>query len=258
MAILFESLIFGPISSRRLGKSLGINLMPEIGKICSFNCIYCECGWNPENKNVRRLPKKEIFASLLEKRLKELCGSDQEPDSITFSGNGEPTLHPDFADIIDITIGLRDIYIPKAEISVLTNGTMLHKKEIFDAMCKIDNNIIKIDGGSLETITSINKPNVNLDLDSYITLLEQFKGNIVIQTCFLRGTHKGCKIDNTDEEELKLWMKHIERIKPRKTMIYAIERETPEKNLEKVSLAELEKIAAPLREKGFDVECYGQ
>ncbi len=258
MAILFESLIFGPISSRRLGKSLGVNLMPEIGKICSFNCIYCECGWNPENKNIRQLPKKETFASLLEERLKELCISDQEPDSITFSGNGEPTLHPDFAEIIDITVKLRDTYIPKAKISVLTNGTMLHKKEIFDAINKVDNNIIKIDGGTIETITAINKPNVKLDLESYITLLEQFKGNIVIQTCFLRGMHEGRKIDNTNEEELILWRKHIERIKPRKTMIYAIERETPEKDLEKISMAELEKIAAPLREKGFDVECYGQ
>ena len=134
MSILFESLVFGPISSRRLGKSLGINLMPEIGKICSFDCIYCECGWNPEKKNVSRLPKKEVFEKVLEEKLKELAGTENEPDSITFSGNGEPTLHPDFAEIIDITIRLRDLYAPEAKISVLTNGTMLHKKEIFDAL----------------------------------------------------------------------------------------------------------------------------
>ena len=142
MSILFESLVFGPISSRRLGNSLGVNLMPEIGKICSFDCIYCECGWNPEKRNTSRLPKKEIFEKVLEDKLKELVGTN-EPDSITFSGNGEPTLHPDFAEIIDITIRLRDIYVPKAKISVLTNGTMLHKKDVFDAMSKIDNNIIK-------------------------------------------------------------------------------------------------------------------
>lgn len=258
MAILFESLVFGPISSRRLGKSLGINLMPEIGKICSFDCIYCECGWNPEKKLISRLPKKEAYASLLEERLKELRGTAQEPDSITFSGNGEPTLHPDFAEIIDITIRLRDLYIPNAKISVLTNGTMLHRQDIFDAISKIDNNIIKIDGGTYETIKAINKPNVDFNLEDYIDILKKFKGNLVIQTCFLRGEHNDVRIDNTTEEELRLWREHIVKINPRKTMIYAIERETPEKNLEKISLEELERIAAPLRGLGFNIECYGK
>lgn len=258
MAILFESLIFGPISSRRLGKSLGINLMPEIGKICSFDCIYCECGWNPEKKNVARLPKKDVFEKLLEEKLKEIASTENEPDSITFSGNGEPTLHPDFPEIIDITIRLRDQYAPKAKISVLTNGTMLHKKIILDAISKIENNIIKIDGGTYETIKAINKPNVDFNLEEYIKLLQNFKGNLVIQTCFLRGEHNGVKINNTCEEEVALWTEHIKKIKPRKTMIYAIERDTPEKNLEKISYQELEKIATPLRQLGFEVECYGK
>lgn len=257
MAILFESLVFGPIRSRRLGSSLGINLMPEIGKICSFNCIYCECGWNPENRNIGGLPKKELFEKALEEKLKELAEINDIPDSITFSGNGEPTLHPDFPDIIDITIKLRDLYTPEAKISVLTNGSMLHKKEIFDAISKVDNNIIKIDGGTIETIKAINKPNVNFDLDSYICLLQQFKGDIIIQTCFLKGEHNGNKIDNTSEIEINLWREHIKKIKPRKTMIYAIERETPEKQLEKISREKLEQIADPLRELGFIVECYG-
>lgn len=258
MSILFESLVFGPITSRRLGKSLGINLMPEIGKICSFDCIYCECGWNPEKKNIGRLPKKEVFEKTLEERLQELKGTDEEPDSITFSGNGEPTLHPDFVEIIDITIRLRDKYIPNAKISVLTNGTMLHKKEIFDAISKVDNNIIKIDGGTYNTIRTINKPNVDFDLEKYIELLQQYKGELVVQTCFLRGEHNGVRIDNTNEKELKLWYEHIKKIAPRKTMIYAIERETPEKNLEKISLKELEMIAEPLRQLGYNVECYGK
>lgn len=258
MSILFESLVFGPISSRRLGKSLGINLMPEIGKICSFDCIYCECGWNPEKKNVSRLPKKEVFEKVLEEKLKELAGTENEPDSITFSGNGEPTLHPDFAEIIDITIRLRDLYAPEAKISVLTNGTMLHKKEVFDAISKIENNIIKIDGGTYDTIKSINKPNVDFDLEKYVERLQDFKGELVIQTCFLRGEHNGLKIDNTTQEEIALWTEYIKKIKPRKTMIYAIERETPEKNLEKISLDELEQIAEPLRQLGFTVECYGK
>ena len=252
MSFLVEPLIFGPIKSRRLGKSLGINLLPEFGKICSFNCIYCECGWNPENKENSGIPKKEVFEQTLEKRLQELKGTADEPDSITFSGNGEPTLHPDFVEIINITLRLRDLYVPHAKISVLTNGTMLHK------ISKIDNNIIKIDGGTYETIKAINKPNVNFDLVKYINILQEYKGNLVIQTCFLRGEHNGVKIDNTTEEEISLWVEHIKKINPRKTMIYAIDRETPEKNLEKISQDELEKIAERLRQFGFVVECFGK
>ena len=258
MSILVETLVFGPIKSRRLGKSLGINLMPEIGKICSFDCIYCECGWNPEDKHNSGIPQKEIFEQTLEKRLQELKGTADEPDSITFSGNGEPTLHPDFVEIINITIKLRDLYIPNAKISVLTNGTMLHKKEIFDAISKVDNNIIKIDGGTYETIKSINKPNVNFDLEKYINILQEFNGDLIIQTCFLKGEHNGVKIDNTTEDEINLWIEHIKKINPRKTMIYAIDRETPEKNLEKISQSELEKIADKLRQFGFEVECFGK
>lgn len=258
MSFLVEPLVFGPIRSRRLGKSLGINLLPEVGKICSFNCVYCECGWNPEEKTNSGIPTKDVFEQTLEKRLQELKGTADEPDSITFSGNGEPTLNPDFVDIIDITIRLRDLYIPDAKISVLTNGTMLHKKEIFDAISKIDNNIIKIDGGTYETIKAINKPNVDFDLQKYINILQGFKGELVVQTCFLRGEHKGVKIDNTTEEEIALWVEHIKNIKPRKTMIYAIDRETPEKNLEKISQEELEGIAEQLHQSGFNVECYSK
>lgn len=258
MTPLFETLVFGPIRSRRLGKSLGINLMPEVGKICSFDCIYCECGWNPENKANSGIPSKDAFEMTLEKRLQELAGTSDEPDSITFSGNGEPTLHPDFTEIIDITIRLRDRYIPKAKISVLTNGTMLHKNDVFCAISRVDNNIIKIDGGTYETIKNINKPNVDFDLDKYIEQLLKFKGDLIIQTCFLRGEHNGIKIDNTSKEEVDLWIEHIKKIKPKKIMIYAIERDTPEKNLEKISQEELEKIARPLKQLGYDIECFGK
>ena len=258
MSFLVEPLIFGPIKSRRLGKSLGINLLPEFGKICSFDCIYCECGWNPQGNKNSGIPNKEIFEQSLERRLQELKGTADEPDSITFSGNGEPTLNPDFVEIIDITLKLRDLYIPNAKISVLTNGTMLHKKDIFNAISKVDNNIIKIDGGTYETIKSINQPNVNFDLEKYINILQEYKGNLIIQTCFLRGEHNGVKIDNTTEKEISLWIEHIKKINPRKTMIYAIDRETPEKNLEKISQKELETIAERLRQLGFVVECFGK
>lgn len=257
MAILFENLVFGPIHSRRLGNSLGVNLMPVIGKICTFNCVYCECGWNPEKRNERpHLATPQEYEQTLENALKELVGTTKEPDSITFSGNGEPTLHPDFPEIIDITVRLRDRYVPKAVISVLTNGTRIHDEKIFKALHKVDNNICKLDGGTIDTINKVNLPNVKINLEQYIEDLQRFDGQVVIQTLFLRGEHNGEIIDNTTEEEINLWLDHLKKIKPRKTMIYVIDRETPEKNLEKLSKEEMSSIAERVKSLGFNVEYY--
>jgi len=257
MAILFENLVFGPIHSRRLGNSLGINLMPTIGKICTFNCVYCECGWNPEHRNEdARLATPEEYRKTLEETLKGLAGTPKEPDSITFSGNGEPTLHPYFPEIIDITIRLRDRYVPKAAISVLTNGTRIHDEKIFKALQRIDNNICKLDGGSLDVIKKINLPNVKIDIDQYINDLQRFDGQVIIQTLFVRGKHNGETIDNTTEEEISLWLDHLKRIKPRKTMIYVIDRETPEKNLEKLSKKEMSEIAEKAEKTGLNIDFY--
>lgn len=257
MAILFENLVFGPIHSRRLGNSLGINLMPTIGKICTFNCVYCECGWNPEHRNEKaHLATPEEYEKTLEDALKELVGTPKEPDSITFSGNGEPTLHPDFPDIIDITIRLRDKYVPKAAISVLTNGTRIHDEKIFKALQKVDNNICKLDGGTPDIINKVNLPNVKINLEQYIGDLQRFDGQVIIQTLFLRGNHDGEVIDNTTEDEINLWLGHLEKIKPRKTMIYVIDRETPEKKLEKLSKKEMSEIAEKVKKNGHNVEFY--
>lgn len=257
MAILFENLVFGPIHSRRLGNSLGVNLMPTIGKICTFNCVYCECGWNPEQRNEHaHLATPEEYEKTLECALKELVGTSKEPDSITFSGNGEPTLHPDFPEIIDITIRLRDRYVPKAVVSVLTNGTRIHDEKIFKALQKVDNNICKLDGGSLDVINKINLPNVKINLKQYINDLQRFDGQVVIQTLFLRGKHNGDVIDDTTEEEIGLWLEHLKKIKPRKTMIYVIDRETPEKNLEKLNAKEMAEIAEKVKKIGLNVEFY--
>ena len=257
MAILFENLVFGPIHSRRLGNSLGVNLMPVIGKICTFNCVYCECGWNPKHSDTKaRLASPAEFERTLDNALAELAGTVKEPDSITFSGNGEPTLHPDFPEIIDITIRLRDKYAPKAVISVLTNGTRIHDKRIFDALNKVDNNICKLDAGSIEMINKINLPNVKINLDEYIADLQRFNGNVVIQTLFVRGTHGNDVLNNTSDEEIESWLQHLKKINPRKTMIYVIDRETPEKNLEKISGAELSLIANKVKALDLDVEYY--
>ena len=257
MAFLKEDLVFGPIRSRRLGNSLGVNLLPKEGKICTFNCVYCECGWNPEHRDVNaQLPTTVEYEATLEKALRELAGTPREPDSITFSGNGEPTLHPQFPEIIDITARLRDKYAPKAVISVLTNGTRIHDERVFNALRKVDNNVCKLDGGTVDTINKINLPNVKIDLDQYIKDLQRFEGQVVIQTLFIRGEHDGQHFDNTTEEEINLWLEHLKKIKPRKTMIYVIDRETPEKNLEKLGPEEMAKIAEKVKAIGLEVEFY--
>ncbi len=257
MAFLTEDLVFGPIKSRRLGNSLGVNLLPKFRKICTFNCVYCECGWNPEicDEKARFVTPQE-YEQTLENALKELVGTPKEPNSITFSGNGEPTLHPDFPEIIDITIKLRDKYVPKAVISVLTNGTRIHDDRIFKALLKVDNNICKLDGGTLDVINKINLPNVKIDIEKYIQCLQRFEGQVIIQTLFLRGKHHNDNIDNTTEDEINLWLEHLKKIKPRKTMIYVIDRETPEKNLEKLSSEEMSKIADKVKALGLNVEYY--
>lgn len=257
MGILFNDLVFGPLKSRRLGISLGVNLMPKAGKICSFDCIYCECGWNNAERDVHLIrPTKEAIETALENKLKELKGTAIEPESITFSGNGEPTLHPQFAEIVDIVIRLRDLYCPKAVISVLTNGTMIGNEKVFNALNKIENNIVKLDGGTKECIEAINLPNFKFDLKKYISLLKRFNGNLTIQTLFLRGEHNGKIIDNTTENEVNQWVEHLIAIRPKRVMMYVIERATPEENLEKISKAELECIAEKVRSIGIETEIY--
>ena len=257
MGILFNDLVFGPLKSRRLGISLGVNLMPKAGKICSFDCIYCECGWNNAERDAHLIrPTKEAIERALEQKLKELKGTTIEPESITFSGNGEPTLHPQFAEIVDIVIRLRDLYCPKAVISVLTNGTMIGNEKVFNALNKIENNIVKLDGGTKECIKAINLPNFKFDLEKYISQLKRFNGNLTIQTLFLRGEHNGKTIDNTTENEVNQWIEHLKIIRPKRVMMYVIERATPEENLEKISKAELQSIAEKVNSIGIEAEIY--
>lgn len=257
MGILFNDLVFGPLKSRRLGISLGVNLMPKAGKICSFDCIYCECGWNNAERDAHLIrPTKEAIEGALEQRLKELKGTTIEPESITFSGNGEPTLHPQFAEIVDIVIRLRELYCPKAVISVLTNGTMIGNEKVFNALNKIENNIVKLDGGTKECIEAINLPNFKFDLEKYISQLKRFNGNLTIQTLFLRGEHNGKNIDNTTENEVNQWIEYLKIIRPKRVMMYVIERATPEENLEKISKTELEAIAEKVKSIGIETEIY--
>lgn len=247
--MLFNNIIYGPIHSRRLGSSLGVELMPLEHKLCTFNCVYCECGWNePVAHPV--LPTREEVKEALEMRLKE--GLDL--DVITFSGNGEPTLHPDFLEIIEDTCELRDRYCPSAKVSVLSNSTQLHRPEVIQALKRCDNRILKLDAGTDEMMRRIDMPvNKQLTVAVLMEWLAQFDGDFTLQTCFLRGEHNGQLIDNTTPEELKAWYQAVETLHPKQIMMYVIDRKTPEENLEKIPRAEMEAIAAPLIAKGFNV-----
>jgi len=252
---LFDKIIFGPVKSRRLGVSLGINLLPTNVKVCSFDCIYCECGRNPEKYEVKAvLPSRMEIKLKLKEKLLEMQGENQLPDVITFAGNGEPTLHPDFAGIIDDTIELRNQLSPKARIAVLSNATMIHKMEVFQALLKIEDNIQKLDSAFEETIKLLDCPNKNFSLQKTVDQLTAFQGKVIIQTLFVRGSYKEQTVDNTSEKEISAWIKLLEKIKPSQVMIYTIARDTPIDTLEKVSAHDLNAVAIRVKNAGFVVQ----
>lgn len=254
---LFDKWVFGPVYSRRLGVSLGINLLPNDSKYCNFNCIYCECGWTTnENGKKLILPKREDLKTILSDKLQELRGTINEPDTITFAGNGEPTIHPDFAGIIDDTIEIRDLYSPKTIISVLSNASMLHKSRVADALKKVEKNILKLDTGIEGTFKLLNQPNGNLSLGKVVDHLQSFNGKLIIQTLFLRGSYNGNLIDNTSEKEISAWLPIVKKINPEYVMLYPIDRGTPAKGLEKITEDELQKIAARVEGIGVKTEVY--
>lgn len=250
--ILFDEIAFGPIHSRRLGISLGMNLLPYDGKVCSFDCIYCECGYNKDRRTKSPLPSRENVKSALEYKLQQLKKENIKPDVITFAGNGEPTLHPQFAEIIDDTIILRDQYVPNAKISVLSNGMHIGKEKVFEALKKVDNNILKLDSAILETAKLIDCPaSPSYSIEAQIELFKKFEGNFIMQTMFVRGTHNGKIVDNTTKDEISAWLEAVKATNPKEVMIYTIDRETPEKNLEKVSLEELKEIGKKVEDLGI-------
>lgn len=250
--MLFNEIAYGPIHSRRLGTSLGMEIMPLEHKLCTFNCVYCECGWN-EPVNHPKLPTREEVRVALENKLKSLS-AEAGLNVITFSGNGEPTLHPDFLGIIQDTIALRDKYFPAAKVSVLSNSTQLGRADVVQALRLCDNRILKLDAATDEMMRRIDLPvNPQLSVATLLKWLGQFDGDFTLQTCFLRGEHNGKCIDNTTPEELQAWYKAVDILHPKQIMMYVIDRKTPEENLSKISREGMEQIAAPLREKGYDV-----
>lgn len=256
--ILFHEIVFGPIHSRRLGISLGMNLLPYDGKLCSFDCIYCECGFNKDFRTKTKLPGRENVRAALEDKLQSLRHEGVTPDVITFAGNGEPTMHPEFLGIIDDTIELRNLYFPAAKISVLTNGMHLNKPEVFEALQKIENPIVKLDSAIDETVRLLDRPNApSYSVAKQVALYQRFEGNFILQTMFVRGRFEGQEVDNTTEEEISAWLELVRALNPREVMIYTIDRETPAKELEKVPVSDLQKIAARVEELGIETNVAG-
>lgn len=256
---LFDQTIFGPVISRRLGVSLGINLLPNDSKLCSFDCIYCECGWNPDRKAQRvHLPKRREVQSLLRQKLTDMKRKSLVPDVITFAGNGEPTMHPDFAAIIQDTIILRNELSPKSKIAVLSNSTMLHKESVVDALKAVDDNILKLDSGILETILLLNKPVGKFNLEKLVSHLKKFEGTLILQTMFLKGSFNGISFNNTTDLEIESWIKLLKEISPRSVMIYSIARDTPAENLTGIKLSKLKEIGKRVeRETSIPVQVSG-
>ena len=254
----FTSPVFGPIHSRRLGSSLGINLMPASRKVCNFNCIYCECGWTPdplqqaETEN-SLMPGREIVTRDLEEKLHTLAGQGKAPDAITFSGNGEPTLHPDFSGIVEDTVALRNKWSPGTKACVLSNSANLDKKGVMEGLMMADLRIMKIDSAIEKTLRFINNPGAGYFLERTVSLLKRFRGDFTLQTLFLTGSVDGKIVDNTTAQELEAWYDLAEELKPRQVMLYTLDRRTPAPGLHKCPAEKLYSIARVLKDKGIGV-----
>ena len=248
---LHPGVIYGPVRSRRLGLSLGVNLLPADGKICTFDCIYCECGFNAERKTSSRHPGRDEVAGALEAKLAQMAADGTPPDVITFAGNGEPTTHPHFPGIIADTTGLRDKYCPGAKVAVLTNGSAIHKERIREALMAVDDNIVKLDTVSPAYVGLVDRPVPAYDLQRAVEAMEAFRGHIIIQTMFMAGSYLGRSVDNTGEEYVAPWLETVKRIAPQSVMVYTIDRATPAGGLLKATPGQLDGICRRVRAEGI-------
>ena len=251
MTALFHDIIFGPVHSRRLGLSLGVNLLPLSSKLCSFDCIYCECGWNAEHPGGRRFNSREDVRTQLEATLRRMGADSTPPDVITFAGNGEPTMHPDFEAVIGDTIALRGALCPAAKVSVLSNATQIHRDDVRRALLRVDNNILKLDSAFDATVRRMNNPAGDYSVARTVELMKRFEGRMILQTMFLAGEIEGEPIDNTAEREVEAWLRLVEEIRPSKVMVYSLDRDTPCRTLERVPREELQAIAARVEALGI-------
>lgn len=256
MSHLFEDIVFGPIKSRRFGTSLGINLLPTNNKVCNFNCIYCECGWTDLRQSRVLYTPKEVILNSITAKFKVLSGENHSIDSITFAGNGEPTMHPDFLEIIEETVKLRARYFPSTPITVLSNAALLGNKKVMKGLMYADNRVLKLDAGNTKMLNLINIPLSDRKIEWYIDKLKSFNGKVSIQTIFLKGFYNNVYIDNTKTEELDSWLKALKEISPEKVLIYTIDRDTPAKELEKIPAEILQQICNKVNSIGIQANFY--
>ncbi|MBN2730424.1 MAG: radical SAM protein [Bacteroidales bacterium] len=245
---LFDQIIFGPVRSRRFGVSLGVNLLPVDAKICSFDCVYCECGWT-DSSSSQSLPTANEVQKALEVKLLNMQAAGELPDVITFSGNGEPTMHPEFDEIIENTIKLRNMYSLRAEVVVLSNSTQLHKEKVRNALLKIDKAVLKLDSTNETQFQRINKPAPGIHVEDVKKELLRFEGKASLQTMFLRGQTTEGQIDNTITREIDALIEFAKVMIPAEWMIYPIDRPTPFEKLEKIQKDEMDEIAEYIRSK---------
>ena len=249
--IIYPSPIFGPVHSRRLGVSLGINLMPADGKVCTFDCIYCECGFNADHRPTLKRPTREEVSTALEAKLRRMKDEGVLPDVLTFAGNGEPTAHPDFLNIIKDTITLRNRYCPAAKVSVLSNATLIMRPQVFEALTLVDNNILKLDTVNTEYIRIVNRPTGHYDVRELIEKMKEFRGHCIVQTMFMHGISNGQDVGNLTDKYIDPWLKAVKEISPQQVMIYTIDRETPDHDLTKATHEELDSIVARIEAMGI-------
>ncbi|MCD8292712.1 MAG: radical SAM protein [Prevotellaceae bacterium] len=253
MTVIYPSPIFGPIHSRRLGVSLGINLLPADGKVCTFDCLYCECGFNADYVPKRPMPTPDEVFTALEAKLTQMRQEHARLDVLTFAGNGEPTAHPQFAKIVNGVMALRDKYFPEAKVSVLSNATLIHRPTVFYALCKVDNNILKLDTVDAGYIRALNRPAGHYMVSSVIADMKAFQGKCIVQTMFLEGSYNGKDMGNTADRFVLPWLQAVREIAPREVMIYTIDRETPAQGLQKASPETLDRIGAMVTAAGIPV-----
>lgn len=250
--VIYPSPIFGPVHSRRLGVSLGINLLPPDGKVCTFDCIYCECGYNSQHRTHSAMPTREEVKAALETRLADMLLHGPKPDVLTFAGNGEPTAHPHFPEIVDDTLALRDRYFPEAKVSVLSNSTLVGRPAVREALMRVDNAIMKLDTVDAGYIRRVDRPTGHYDVEEIVGALKEMKGKLIVQTMFMKGcSEKGEEVDNTTDRYVLPWLEAVREIAPRQVMIYTIDRETPDHFLQKASPEELDRIVTLLAREGI-------
>ena len=253
---LQTGIIYGPVRSRRLGLSLGINLLPTDYKLCSFNCVYCQYGWTKKatlapTQELADLPGLAAIATAIEAALEQLASAGKTVDSITVCGNGEPTLYPQLAEVIVAAKELRDRYLPQARLAILSNSSTVGDPAVREALDLLDLKIMKFDAGSEEMFRQLNHPRAPIYMGDIVTGLKELK-NIILQSLFVQG-----RVTNADPDSVGLWAEKVREIRPIGVQVYTLEREPADLRIEKVSLTTLQWIAEQVRWRaGVPVEVF--